>query len=103
MQQSVNSAMMLTYRQVGQLIVENEQQGKNRATYVKQVLKTLVETLTSEFSKGFDLRNLRNTRQFYQTFPIRSAVRTELSWTHYRTLIRLESEPVRWVYVTWVH
>lgn len=52
---------------------------------VKQVLKMLVETLTSEFGKGFDLRNLRNTRQFYQTFPIRSAVRTELSWTHYRT------------------
>jgi len=52
---------------------------------VKQVLKMLVETLTSEFGKGFDLRNLRNTRQFYQTFPIRSAVGTELSWTHYRT------------------
>jgi predicted nuclease of restriction endonuclease-like (RecB) superfamily len=95
LQKSVNSAMVLTYWQVGQLIVEDEQQGEARARYGKQVLKQLAITLTSEFGKGFDLRNLRNMRQFYQTFPIRNALRTELSWTHYRALIRIENERAR--------
>ena len=71
-----------------------------RATYGKQVLKQLSEDLTREFGKGFDLRNLRNMRQFYLVFPIRNAVRTELSWTHYRTLIRIENEAARCWYFT---
>ena len=65
------------------------------ASYGKQVLKQLAQTLTTEFDKGFDLTNLRKIRQFYLTFPIRDAVRLELSWTHYRTLIRIENEQAR--------
>ncbi len=100
LQQSVNSTMVQTYWQVGQLIVEDEQQGEKRASYGKQVLKSLATTLTSEFGKGFDERNLRNMRLFYMKFPIRNAVRTELSWTHYRTLIRIENEQARQWYLS---
>lgn len=99
LQQSVNSAMVLTYWQVGQLIVEDEQQGDRRASYGKQILKALATTLTTEFGKGFNERNLRNMRLFYVKFPIRYAVRTELSWTHYRTLIRIENEQARQWYL----
>jgi len=86
-------------RQVGCLIVEDEQQGENRASYGKQVLKQLANALTAEFGKGFNERNLRNMRQFYVVFPIRNAVRTELSWTHYRTLIRIENKQARQWYL----
>ncbi len=99
LQQTVNGAMVQTYWQVGCLIVEDEQQGESRASYGKQVLKQLSKVLTTEFGKGFDLTNLRKMRQFYLTFPIRDALRTELSWTHYRTLIRIENEQARQWYL----
>ncbi|MBL4941617.1 MAG: hypothetical protein JKY81_08130 [Colwellia sp.] len=75
--------MVQTYCQVGccclQSKVEDEQQGENQASYGKQVLKLLANVLTAEFGKGFDERNLRNMRLFYLAFPIRNALRTELS------------------------
>ena len=92
---AVNTAMVQTYWQIGRLIVEDEQQGESRAEYGKQVLKSLSASLTAEFGKGFDARNLRNMRSFYLAFPIRNALRTELSWTHYRTLLRIENESAR--------
>ena len=92
---AVNTAIVQTYWQIGHLIVEDEQQGEARAGYGKHVLKQLSESLTREFGKGFDIRNLRNMRQFYLTFPNRNAVRTELSWTHYRTLVRIDNTPAR--------
>jgi len=87
-----NSTLLLTYWQIGQLIVEDEQQGKERAEYGKFVLKNLSKKLTFEFGKGFDESNLRNMRSFFQAFPIRDAVRHELSWTHYRLLLRQVTE-----------
>ena len=75
--------------------MEHEQQGKARAKYGKQQLQTLSEQLTTEFGRGFDVRNLRNMRAFYLAFPKRNAVRTELSWTHYRRLIRIENLKAR--------
>ena len=54
-----------------------------------------METLTSEFGIGFDASNLRNMRMFYMAFPIRDAMRHELSWTHYRTLMRIENQAAR--------
>lgn len=87
-----NSALLETYWQIGRLIVEEEQQGKERADYGKFVLKNLGSQLTIEFGKGFDERNLNNMRAFYKSFPIWNALRTELSWTHYRLLSRLNSE-----------
>ncbi|GIU43749.1 hypothetical protein TUM4438_13370 [Shewanella sairae] len=99
LQYAVNSTMVLTYWQVGCLIVEDEQQGEARAEYGKQVLQLLSTELTAEFGKGFDVRNLRNMRMFYQTFPIRDALRTELSWTHYRALLRVEQPTARQWYL----
>lgn len=97
--QAVNSAMVQTYWQIGQLIVENEQQGQERAEYGKAVLKALSISLTKEFGKGFDLTNLRKMRALYLCFPIRDALRLELSWTHYRTLTRIENENARQWYL----
>ena len=91
LQQTVNSTMVQAYWSVGRLIVEHEQQGQERAAYGKQQLQQLSEHLTREFGKGFDTRNLRNMRAFYLGFPIWNAVRTELTWTHYRVLLRIES------------
>ncbi|MBW8191192.1 PDDEXK nuclease domain-containing protein [Neiella marina] len=93
--QSVNSAMVQSYWQIGRLIVEQEQQGESRAAYGKQQLQQLSRQLTERLGKGFDERNLRNMRAFYQTFPIRNTLRTELSWSHYRTLLRLENPAAR--------
>ncbi|WP_296446508.1 PDDEXK nuclease domain-containing protein [Rhodoferax sp. UBA5149] len=76
-----------------------EQQGQSRATYGARLLPQLAERLTQEFGRGFDARNLRHMRTFYQAFPIWNAVRTELSWTHYRTLLRLDNETARQWYV----
>lgn len=85
-----NSTLLLTYWQIGKLIVEDEQQGKERAEYGKYTLKKLSQKLTLEFGKGFDESNLRNMRSFYHAFPICDALRHELSWTHYRLLVRLD-------------
>jgi predicted nuclease of restriction endonuclease-like (RecB) superfamily len=86
-----NSTLLLTYWQIGKLIVQDEQKGKERAEYGKYTLKTLSKKLTFEFGKGFDESNLRNMRTFYHAFPICDALRHELSWTHYRLLIRLNN------------
>jgi predicted nuclease of restriction endonuclease-like (RecB) superfamily len=94
-QQAVNSAMVQCYWQIGRLIVEHEQQGQARAAYGKQQLQVLSEQLTAEFGKGFDARNLRNMRAFFLAYPNWNAVRTELSWTHYRTLLRVDNPDAR--------
>ncbi|MYL24478.1 DUF1016 family protein [Halomonas alkaliantarctica] len=92
---AVNSSMVQTYWQIGRLIVEDEQQGDTRAAYGKQQLQRLSRELTEEFGKGFDVTNLRNMRRFYEAFPKRDALRLELSWTHYRILIRIENPQAR--------
>jgi predicted nuclease of restriction endonuclease-like (RecB) superfamily len=90
-QLAVNSAMVQCYWHIGRLIVEHEQQGQARAAYGKQQLQVLSEQLTTEFGKGFDARNLRNMRAFFLAYPNWNAVRTELSWTHYRLLLRVDN------------
>jgi hypothetical protein len=80
---AVNSEMVEAYWRIGKRIVEEEQGGAERAKYGKKQLEQLSEQLTVEFGKGFNVRNLRNMRTFYQTYPIRNALRTELNWTHY--------------------
>ncbi len=87
------------YWEIGRLIVEDEQQGKAKAEYGKATLKNLAKQLTFEFGKGFDERNLNNMRAFYRAFPIWNAVRSELSWTHYRIISRLETEQLRGQYI----
>ena len=62
---NVNKTMVYTYFEIGRLIIEEEQQGKNRAKYGKSILKTLSKKLTEEVGKGFSVDNLENMRKFY--------------------------------------
>ena len=95
---SVNSAMVTAYWNIGKQIYEAC--GENdRATYGKKLLRYLSKKLTEEFGKGFDERNLRNMRQFYLTFPIRNSLRSELSWTHYRSLMKVKDAAARNFYL----
>lgn len=86
-----NSTLLLTHWQIGRLIIEDEQKGKERAEYGKFILKNLSKKLTLEFGKGYDYTNLSNMRKFYKIFPIVDAVRQQLSWTHYRLLLNVDS------------
>ena len=96
---SVNTAMVITYWEIGRRIVDEEQNGSNRAEYGKYLIESLAKALTADFGKGFSVPNLRNFRQFYLVFPIRYALRSELSWTHYRQLMRVENEEARAFYL----
>ena len=96
---AVNFAMVTAYWNVGRLIVEDEQKGNIRAEYGKAVLADLSKRLTDEFGKGFDERELRRIRQFYLVFPKWDALRPELTWTHYRLLIRVQNEQARLWYM----
>lgn len=92
--QQVNSLMVITYWNVGKIIFEDELKGK-RAEYGKEVLKELSDKLTADFGKGFDITNLRKMRQFYILYPKQDSVSLELSWTHYRHLLKVEDERAR--------
>jgi predicted nuclease of restriction endonuclease-like (RecB) superfamily len=96
--QTANFEMVETYWKIGEKIVE-EQGGAERAKYGDGLIASLSEKLTAEFGNGFTVRNLRAMRQFYLQFPIRHALRAELSWTHYRSLIRVENPNAREVYM----
>jgi predicted nuclease of restriction endonuclease-like (RecB) superfamily len=97
---AVDSIQVMTYWQIGQHIVEFEQQGENRAVYGARLLPQLAQQLSQEFGKGFDATNLRHMRAFYFAFPIRDAVRRELGWTHYRLLLRVQNEQARQWYAS---
>jgi predicted nuclease of restriction endonuclease-like (RecB) superfamily len=116
---SINTTMVYTYYEIGRMIVEDEQNGKNRAAYGKQVLKDLSDRLTKEFGKGFSADNLPNMRNFYLLYS-KQITETEdveiyetvsrksidensetvsrklqpldfkLSWSHYLKLMRIE-------------
>lgn len=119
---AVNSAMVSAYFEIGKMIVEEEQDGKNRAKYGENLLQGLSKALTKEFGKGFSITNLQQMRNFYltyrkqQTTSVKSK-RSEiieisqgnsnkyldqpnfnLSWSHYLTLIRIENKLERQFY-----
>ncbi|MDO8444659.1 MAG: PDDEXK nuclease domain-containing protein [Deltaproteobacteria bacterium] len=96
---AVNFAMVQAYWNIGRVVVEEEQRGKARAGYGEYLLQDVSERLTKDFGKGFDYSNLKNMRQFYLTFPIGDALRSQLSWTHYRLLMRVEKESAREFYL----
>lgn len=83
---TINSTMVYTYFEIGLMIVEEEQNGKDRAEYGKQILKGLSQQLTKEFGKGFSLRNLEQIRKFYQIYSISSTVSTILEIQKSQTL-----------------
>ncbi|WP_130423923.1 DUF1016 N-terminal domain-containing protein [Edaphobacter modestus] len=92
---AVDAVQVQTCWEIGRHIVEFEQGGAARAEYGARLLQTLASSLAAEFGRGFDASNLRYMRLFYQAFPIRDALRHELSWTHYRALLRVESDSAR--------
>lgn len=91
----INQTMVQAYWTIGHLIVENIEERQVGSGYGKKQIENLSHSLTREFGKGFDERNLRNMRRFYVVFPNWNAVRTELSWTHYRILIRIKDPKAR--------
>ena len=94
----VNSTLLMTYWQIGKIIVEDEQQHESRAEYGKQTLKTLSRVLTDEYGKGFSRSNLQNMRQFYLAYPKCQSVTGKLSWTHYCELLLISDEQKRSFY-----
>lgn len=100
---AVNFAMVEAYWLMGKRIVEEEQSGAARAQYGEGMIKMLSKALTAEFGKGFSVANLQNFRQFYLTFQdsgIHYTLCSELSWSHYRLLMRVENPKARQYYIT---
>ena len=88
--------MVEAYWEIGRQIVEAQ---GDRAEYGKHLMEYLSERLTKEFGKGFSVPNLKNMRQFYLVFPIRYTLCSELSWSHYRLIMRVEDEKKRLFYM----
>lgn len=95
---AVNSAMVTAYWEVGEQIYHACGESE-RAAYGQYILQYLSERLTKEFGRGYTVRNLRNMRQFYLAFPIRHTLCAELSWSHYRQLLRVADEKARIFYM----
>ncbi|OQX21809.1 MAG: hypothetical protein BWK75_02295, partial [Candidatus Altiarchaeales archaeon A3] len=91
--------MVQAYWNIGKIIVEDEQKGKERAEYGEALIKEISVRLTKDYGRGFDESNLRNIRKFYLTFPNCDALRHELTWTHYRLLLRVEKNDTRNFYM----
>lgn len=96
--QTANFAMVEAYWNIGKNIVE-QQGGEEKAEYGVGLIKELAKQMTRDFGKGFTAANLKNMRQFYLTFPNGYALRSELSWTHYRLLMRVENKEARNFYL----
>ncbi len=112
---AVNLTMVYAYFEIGRMIIEEEQNGKNRAAYGKQILQELSEYLTAQFGKGFSVGNLKNIRQFYRVYacnqigetvfsqfedlPVtKTGRRFYLSWSHYLKLMRIDNADERHFY-----
>ena len=95
---TAKTEMVLAYWEIGKAIVE-KQGGDSRAEYGQGLLKELSEQMTRDFGKGFTKRNLELMRQFYLAFPNANTLCTQLSWSHYRLLMRVEDPDARTFYV----
>ena len=97
---AINSAMVEAYWQMGKRIVEQEQQGKDRADYGSQLLKSLSKELTAEFGKGFSVNSLYYYRQFYVFFPEKLPTAWGiLTWSHYKRLLSVSNADARTWYL----
>lgn len=109
---TVNSTMTYTYFEIGRMIVQEEQNGKERAEYGKQILKGLSEQLTNEFGKGFSVDNLQNMRKLYlmySNYETLSSISSKeelsvvtlnfmLTWSHYIFLMNIDDSRERKFY-----
>ena len=96
---SVDSVRVIMYWEIGKVIFEEEQHGKERAGYGEFLIISISNALQPQYGSGFSVRQLERYRQFYRTFPITSALRTQFSWTHYKTLISVNNEDKRTFYI----
>ena len=96
--QTANFAMVEAYWNIGKSIID-EQGGNEKAEYGTGLLKELSRQMTNDFGKGFTVTNLKYMRQFYLTFPNGHALCDELSWTHYRLLMKVENDNAREFYM----
>jgi len=96
---TANTEMLRAYWNVGREIIVEEQKGQDRAKYGRGLIRDLSIRLTKEYGRGFTETNLKYMRQFYLTFKKRHALRDELSWTHYRLLLKVEREDAREFYL----
>jgi DUF1016 N-terminal domain len=96
---AVDTERTLLYWNIGRRIFEEEQAGKDRADYGTYLIKYLSEQLQPEYGSGFSYRQLNWYRQFYRTFPIVSALRTQLSWTQYKLLLSVDNDDKRTFYI----
>lgn len=96
---AVDFQRVLMYWHIGKRIFEEDQQGQERANYGAYLIKKLAQQLQPEFGSGFSARQLECYRQFYRVFPIASALRTQLNWTQYRMLLRLDDPDKREFYI----
>ena len=96
---SVDFQRVLMYWHIGKSIFEEEQHGKERADYGDYLIKNLAEELEPEYGSGFSVRILEISRQFYRTYPIANALRSQLNWSQYRLLLRIENQDKREYYL----
>lgn len=96
---SVDAERVLMYWHIGKVIFEEEQQGKSRADYGSFLIKSISHEFQPRFGTGFSIRQLELNRQFYRTFSNTNALRSQFSWTHYRTLVRIDNEDKRDFYI----
>jgi predicted nuclease of restriction endonuclease-like (RecB) superfamily len=98
--QTINKTMVLTYFEIGRMIVEEEQKGKNRAEYGQQLINELSNRLSTEFGKGFSPTNIKQMRSFFLIYSKGQTVSDEfnLSWSHYLKLMRIKDENERRFY-----
>ena len=94
----VNAELLTAYWNVGRIIVEHEQDSKERAPYGKETLRQLSRLLTAEYGKGFSVSNLQFMRRFYQTYQIQQTLSVKLTWSHYCELLSLSDEARRVFY-----
>ena len=100
---TINSVMVEAYWKIGRRIVEEEQSGRERAEYGKEILQNLSKELTEEFGKGYSYRTLREIRQFYLMFSDFEKWRTvsaKLTWSHFQKVLRVSNEKARIFYLT---
>jgi predicted nuclease of restriction endonuclease-like (RecB) superfamily len=99
---AINSAMVEAYWNIGKRIVDEEQNGADRAEYGKQIIETISIELTREFGKGFSKRTVWEIRQFYSCFPEYEIMRTlfaQLSWSHFQRVLKVSNEKARMYYL----
>ena len=100
--QAANSAMLMTYWNIGKRIVEQEQCGEERAEYGRNLITALSEVLTHDLGNGFSARNLHYYRKFFLCFPNQEILNTRvqnLNWSHFRNLLRVPDEAARMWYL----